>query len=117
MMRRSATRGIIAFYDAEWTALDLRYRPGQTNRPYDRPARFDEAKRVAEALADGFAFVRVDLYLDGDAIYFNEMTFTPCAGQLLFSPPEWDAVLGKKWTTTPDDGSSVLPMPDLRAAA
>ena len=41
--------------------------------------------KVAEALAAGFAFVRVDLYDTPGGVYFGELTFTPGAGMDHFS--------------------------------
>lgn len=45
-----------------------------------RPEMLDEALRYAEKLAAPFPFVRVDLYMLKDKIYFGETTFTPCGG-------------------------------------
>ena len=42
-----------------------------------RPFCFEEMKRIVEILAHPFVFVRVDLYLVNNKIYFGEMTFTP----------------------------------------
>ncbi len=38
--------------------------------------------QIAEKLANGFPFIRVDLYNLGDRIVFSEMTFTPSTGRL-----------------------------------
>ena len=46
----------------------------------DKPLMLDEAIQVAEKLAKPFPFVRVDLYLSDNAVYFGELTFTPAAG-------------------------------------
>lgn len=45
-----------------------------------KPLMLDEAIQVAEKLAKPFPFVRVDLYLSDNAVYFGELTFTPAAG-------------------------------------
>ena len=45
-----------------------------------KPLMLDEAIQVAEKLAKPFPFVRVDLYLSHNAVYFGELTFTPAAG-------------------------------------
>ena len=40
----------------------------------------DQAFDLAEKLSKNFPFVRVDLYIIGEKIYFGELTFTPAAG-------------------------------------
>ena len=62
-----------------------------------RPEHFDDMLYVAARLADGFDFVRVDLYNICGRIYFNEMTFTPTGASMKFIPPAWDVTLGRKW--------------------
>lgn len=42
----------------------------------------ERMKPIVKKLANGFKFVRVDLYCVNDKIYFGEMTFTPCSGVL-----------------------------------
>jgi hypothetical protein len=65
--------------DAEGALLDftLKYPPG-SDLPDLYP--WPEMKRIAEALASGWKYVRVDLYWEGGRIYFGEMTFHPDAG-------------------------------------
>lgn len=63
----------------------------------EKPAKFEEMKQIAKKLCEGFAYVRVDLYLIDEKIYFGEMTFTSGAGQSRVSPIEWDYKLGEMW--------------------
>jgi hypothetical protein len=51
----------------------------------DVPAALPVMMKVAEELAAGFAFVRVDLYDTPSGVYFGELTFTPGAGMDHFS--------------------------------
>ena len=46
----------------------------------EKPESMDEAFEIAELLAKEFPFVRVDLYIIRNKIYFGELTFTPAAG-------------------------------------
>ena len=46
----------------------------------EKPDSMDEAFEIAELLAKEFPFVRVDLYIVRNRIYFGELTFTPAAG-------------------------------------
>jgi hypothetical protein len=69
-----------------------------------RPRSLDTMIRIAERLAEGFTFVRVDMYdIDGH-VYVGELTFTPTAGFHLFDPPETDLMLGRLWHKPPPVG-------------
>ena len=58
--------------------FDHRFAPGDSFR---KPDCWDEMISVAEALAQGFKYVRVDLYLSAEGkSYAGEMTFWPMAG-------------------------------------
>ena len=47
---------------------------------FPRPHNLDKAIEYVEKLSKPFKFVRTDLYLCGDEIYFGELTFTPAGG-------------------------------------
>lgn len=52
------------------------------------------ARKIAKRINN--SFVRVDFYNIGKrAIYFSEITFTPCSGYMKMKPEEWDRKLGK----------------------
>lgn len=65
------------------------------------PKKLDEMLRLAEKLAEGIAFVRVDFYEVGDKIYFGELTFYPASGLGPFTMEEWDLKLGS-WIELPE---------------
>ena len=50
---------------------------------------------IAEKLASGFPFARIDLYNINGKIYFGEITFYPWSGYVQFIPDEFDFELGK----------------------
>jgi hypothetical protein len=52
---------------------------------------------LAERIAQGFDFLRVDLYQVEERIYFGEITVYPNAGLAPFQPAEWDRKLGDWW--------------------
>ena len=52
---------------------------------------------IAEILAKGADFLRVDLYLTKKGIKFGELTNYPAAGNLNFSPEFWNSEIGKEW--------------------
>ena len=64
------------------------------------PDSLDEMIRIAEILADGRVFVRVDFYEMSHQIYFGEITFYPASGFAPIVPNEWDLELGS-WITLP----------------
>ena len=61
-----------------------------------RPKNLERMLEIARTLSRDFAFVRVDLYADGDKIYFGEMTFTPWSGKGVFQPKEFGMELGDR---------------------
>jgi hypothetical protein len=74
-------------YDEHWRRLEVKaghYTLSETSIP--RPENWDEVERIAARLAEGFDYVRVDLYSLGDKVYFGELTFTPGAGRTRFVP-------------------------------
>lgn len=85
------------FFDPTWKLLDLVYRPRASCPQIERPGNLEEMLVIATALAEEFAFVRVDLYNIKGRIVFGELTFTPVAGNLRFHPEEWDRHLGERW--------------------
>lgn len=50
------------------------------NEKIPKPKCINKAIEYAEKLSAAFPFVRVDLYIIGERIYFGELTFTPAAG-------------------------------------
>lgn len=53
-----------------------------------KPAALPKLLEAARKLSNDFWFVRVDLYLVGDQVYFGELTFTPGDGLVTFVPAE-----------------------------
>lgn len=86
------------FYDPDGVQVDLalnhRYPQGE---PRPVPGSFAPMRDIAEHLAAGFEFVRVDLYDMPEAVIVGELTHAPAAGLLVFNPPEWDQRLGDLW--------------------
>ena len=94
------------FMDRDWKPAPFRYnlQGMELLEPPPKPDNLDELLRLAETLADGFAFVRVDFYrLDDGSYRFGEMTFSPSGGNAQFDPPEWNAKIGELFDFTPDN--------------
>lgn len=83
-------------YDLNWNKLDVRYKVSNDGH-FPRPAALEEMRSVAETLAQGFDFVRVDLFSTTEGVFFGELTFTPLTGSDGFDPPEFDDYLGSLW--------------------
>lgn len=59
-----------------------------------KPKTFDKMIELAEKLAKGIHFLRVDFYEIDGRIYFGELTFFPGNGCVELKPAEWDKTLG-----------------------
>jgi hypothetical protein len=53
---------------------------------------------LAQRLAAGTDFVRVDLYQLADRIVFGELTNYPAGGDSPFQPESFNTVFGAPWT-------------------
>ncbi|GIU93832.1 MAG: hypothetical protein KatS3mg012_0289 [Gaiellaceae bacterium] len=84
-------------YTPEWErlAFELKFPAGPD---VERPALLREMVDVAERLAGGLDFLRVDLYVPGDRLVVGELTSFHGAGTEEFRPASWDAWLGSFWT-------------------
>lgn len=111
----SNTHGDI--YDANWNHLDMAigaYKPSA--EPSPRPENLEAILDAATRLCSDFDYVRVDLYAPDNQIYFGELTFTPGAGVLPFTPDKVDYEWGK---LVPDAFLSArppLPIPATQVA-
>lgn len=81
------------FYDTEWNPQPYSILH-PIGRPRPRPANLDDMLAAAATLSQGFSFIRVDLYSDGDSFKVGEITnchgsaierFLPAEGELLLS--------------------------------
>lgn len=74
-------------FDAAWNrqAYSLGYLPGDAVQ--ERPGNFAEMTAVAEKLAAGFDFIRIDLYSDGDTCLVGEITNCHASANGRFVPP------------------------------
>ena len=86
----------MAFYDTQWKKLPFYYGYPQIQTEIPKPNKLLPMLEIAEKLAEGFPYVRVDLYeLDNGEIKFGEMTFSPASGVSHWVPPEADLWVGE----------------------
>ena len=84
-------------FDRNFEASELRFNVPEYGGESKRPPNFDKMIEVAESLAEGFRFIRVDMYnLDG-RILFGELTFYHGGTGYVFRPERQDYALGEKW--------------------
>jgi len=82
-----------AFYDPSWNHIPVAYSHEPIER--ERPDNLDQMIHVAETIANGLDFARIDLYSDGKSnIKFGEITFTPGNAASRFSDFGFDRWLG-----------------------
>jgi hypothetical protein len=86
------------FFDRDLNPLNL-YGKGikQYQGKFVLPDNYKDMVRVAESIAQGIDFIRVDLYSVGGRIYFGELTCYHGGGLIRLSPRKYDFLLGEKW--------------------
>lgn len=90
------------FFDMDFNHLEMRMKDPNSRVLPQKPHLFDEMKEIAEKLSRGIPFVRVDLYLVGNRIYFGELTFFHNAGFSAIYPEHWGGILGD-WIELPKE--------------
>ena len=95
-----STNETIDFFDMDWVHQEFTGL-GPRNNPYknsklliSRVKSLSEMISAATKLSEGMPFVRVDFYDVNGKMYFGELTFYPASGFGVFSPDEWNDILG-----------------------
>jgi Tfp pilus assembly protein PilF len=83
--------------DRDFRPLPVKFNCPQYNGELSRPPFYERMLDIAERLAAGEKFLRVDLYDLGRPV-FGELTLTPGAGYGRIEPSECDQKLGALWT-------------------
>lgn len=82
------------FYDMDFNLLPLKIENPNFPGSIKSPPEFNDMKRIAEKLSQGYKHVRVDLYDINGHVYFSELTFQHWGGVSYINPPEWDKIMG-----------------------
>lgn len=84
------------YYDLDWNLFDLDEGgcPHDPTAKISKPKEFEEMIDVARKLAQGWPFVRIDLYVYEGNVYFGEMTFHPSGGYTPLYPDKWQLKFG-----------------------
>lgn len=86
------------FFDRSFEPQSFRKGGNPLGPAIDPPRQYERMVEVAEALAEGFDFLRVDLYHTADErVVVGELTVGPGNGLSPFSPQEVDVEFGRLW--------------------
>lgn len=85
----------VTFYDTDWNRMPFERHYKSASCNICKPKSYEQMVAIAEKLAQGIPFVRVDFYEIEDRPYFGELTFFPGSGLEEFRPAEWDKKLGE----------------------
>lgn len=88
----------INVYDIDWNLIPMKWGSDHDYNPniiVEKPDKLNEMILLAEKLSEDFPFVRVDLYYNGNAIYFGELTWTPTGGNSFVKEPYYDKKFGE----------------------
>jgi hypothetical protein len=84
-------------YDRDWNKLNFGFQRSCSDKVIERPGRLEDMIAYAEAICEGFDFLRIDMYCIGDRIVFGEVTTTPASGLEPFWPGGTDRWIGDLW--------------------
>lgn len=83
-------------YDRNFQQVDATLLYPNFEEPLEKPGNLDQAISMAEALSKEINFVRVDLYLMENDLYFGELTNYPGNGFVAFEPAAMEYKMGSK---------------------
>lgn len=83
-------------YSRDFKLLPVKIIYDQNSQPVKKHPLMDEAVHLADTLSTDFNFVRVDLFLLDEKIYFGELTNYPGNGFVPFQPDAFDLEIGDR---------------------
>lgn len=91
-------------YDLEWRYQRFQILfPTDPGRTIPKPRRLEAALELVRRITPKVPFMRTDLYLIGERIYFGEFTLHHGGGAETFTPESYDGLLGR-WIRLPEMG-------------
>lgn len=98
-------RRVNDFYTPDFQHLHMRAWYHNAHHRPKKPAQWEEMIAISEKFAQDIPYLRVDLYVENEQIYFGEFTFYTGGGFIEFHPKKTDLILGQQLTlpspTTP----------------
>jgi len=82
-------------YDRNFNRIEARLLYPNYEKAVEKPDNLDKAIEIAERLSADFTFIRVDLYLLENEVYFGELTNYPGNGFKAFEPNTMNYKIGK----------------------
>lgn len=76
-------------YNLSWTRENASIMSHRSLGNIPKPIYLDNIIDISRKLSKRFDYVRVDLFISDNAIYFGELTFTPAACKEIFSPIQY----------------------------
>lgn len=84
-------------YDSNWKRINARWLDPE-GEDIKKPKNFSKIIHLVEKLSKDVDFIRIDVLIKGEDIYFGEFTFTPNAGGSSIKPKEFDMLWGSYWS-------------------
>lgn len=91
----------VTFFDRDWNRMPFDRHYPSSQKIIEKPKQYEQMIILAEKLAEGIPFVRIDFYETDKRLYFGEMTFYPGSGFEEFIPETADFMLGE-WLGIPE---------------
>ena len=82
-------------YDKDWNFIDCQMRT-KNGLAIEKPKLLNKMKSIAIILSKDFSYVRIDLYIVDQNVFFGEFTFSPAAGFQPIYPEKWNRIFGDK---------------------
>ena len=98
VIRNRRSKETIDFYDMEWNHMPfVGLNPVVENglNPVAKPTCLCKMLEICRNLSKEILFGRIDLYVIDGKVFFGEITFYPASGNGIFTPVEWNEILGK----------------------
>ncbi len=86
----------VDYFDLNWNRINMAQRFPNSKQVIEKPKKLGEMVDIARRLSKDTCFLRVDLYVVNNQVYFSELTFYTDAGYSVFEPESehWDEKLG-----------------------
>lgn len=101
-------KGRCSFYDRNFNKLPYRRSEYmEINRDIPKPIQFNKMIEIAERLSSEFPHVRVDFYCIQEKVVFGELTFYNASGYTVFSPDDFDFLMGEKFVLPSHESKTI----------
>ncbi|PME54416.1 hypothetical protein BCV34_21540 [Vibrio lentus] len=84
-------------FTTDWCDTNVSYLNKRNLDGYSKPKALSSLIEISRELSKNFDYVRVDLYIIEEKVYFGEFTFTPNNGYAKFMPLSFEKDLYRLW--------------------